>query len=534
MEFMKQRDLAGAAAWGMERLTRLASKAPEPTGWNLMTKAMGDFQEAIGDAITEGLDPWFKRAEKTIQIGERLAKTGFGRTTIQATALTGVLSTITGVLLIFGAQVFKSVGYFRSFWKEGGALVVVLKKIIAFLGPAGAVAAAALLGWELGNLLNRFQAVRTAAQRALGAVMAGIKGLQGLFGDEQAKKDAQIYWDIATGKIPVGEEPVKNVGVFKWMSDQILEIMDDTRKGPEALAASLAKTNQMARELAETVAEMPSAADVMGMPERPPAPAVPEAAAVDEAALQREADLRRQIFERRGMQEEMLALTIAQRQALIDTYGTEQELITTATEADLARFNQLESMIEGYHAELASEDPWNAMMDQMQAASDLTQIGFNTMMQGVQGLGNLVGTGLRNAFGKASNAVEAFIQDLLIGLAQAIAQALILKAIMAAFGGGAGGFLGGLFQQPGPDFLARFEGGRFAQLFMQGIRREIPVGATAAFATATAGTEIATRPYEIKPVVKVEEATPMTKITVYDDWFADRVDELAELETEAD
>jgi hypothetical protein len=158
-------------------------------------------------------------------------------------------------------------------------------------------------------------------------------------------------------------------------------------------------------------------------------------------------------------------------------------------------------------------------------------------MSAVDGIGNLIGQGLAQAFGKATSAAGKFFQGLLAQLAAAIAKALILKAILSIFGTGPtpsfSELLTGGFQSPGPDFFARYEGGRFANLFMQGVNRQMaPVAAGAA--TGMAPGEVSERGFQFEPIVEINEANEMTYVRIYDEHYEPRRKELADQETEED
>lgn len=454
--------------------------------------------------------------------------------------LIAVIALAGGTFLIFGSQVLKSITALNQFRHVAQAnFIPTLKSISVNLLTIVGVLAALALGLEIGNYINQWDSFRTAVQRVMAALVliSDIPTLvKAAFGDDKAKTTLKAYWDIASGIDPVTGLPfaartVANVSPINAAIGAIEKIMYGGAEAARKLASDYEKVSKGMDDIA---GKAPTAAAPVF--EEPGAEAgLP--AERDIGAERRRAAAQRTFMERRGQYQALFDLVKQERDAMIETFGTRQELLVNATEEDLAYYNQLEGQLERYHEKLSDPTPWEMMQDQMRQASDFGQIGFQTLMSAVDGLGNLAGQGLAQAFGKATSAAGKFFQSLLAQLTAAIVKALILKTILSIFGSGPvpsfGSLLSGGFQSPGPDFFARYEGGRFADLFMQGVQRRLaPIAAGDALQSAP-GT-ISEQGFNFEPVVEINEANEMTYVRIYDRHYEPRRKELADQGTEAD
>jgi TP901 family phage tail tape measure protein len=454
----------------------------------------------------------------------------------------GAITTLGGVFLIFAGQVLKSVTALNDFRHIAlTRFSPVLKTIATDLFVIVGALAALAVGLEIGNYLNQWEDFRTTVQRALALISfifdlpTQVKSLW----DKSAQDRMTAYWQIFAGVDPVTGQPftadtVANVSPV----DAAISAIEKTMYGASDAAKKFADGVNTVNDAVATVPEVARPAiDLLGQITPPPAPtAMPELTDEEMARIQaqkdREAALRRNILERRGMQEQLLQLTIAQRDALIETYGTEQELITTATEQDLERFDQLERLIERYHESLKDPTPWDFATEYMQAGVALANTAINSFS-------NIVGNQLAKAFGQATSTAGKFFQSLLAQFAAAIAKALVLQGILSIFFHGVmptqgfGALLFKGFQSPEPDFFARYEGGRFANLFMQGINRELGAS-TGGGAPMAMRENIREQGLAFEPVIEINEASEMTYVRIYDKHYEPRRKQLEGQRTEAD
>jgi len=258
--------------------------------------------------------------------------------------------------------------------------------------------------------------------------------------------------------------------------------------------------------------------------------------------LEQEAAQRRAIKERWGMQAQLYEVGLAQRASMLEAYGTEAEFLANATLEELERFNELEERLIGYQDKLQEDTPWTRWIANAQRASNITNIGFDAMNNAVNSLSGAVGKGIVKAFGKAENAVISFFATLMADIVAAIVKALLLKAILTALGMPAGGGVPGIgtllsagfdFQGARADFWARHEGGRILDLFTQGIERTAR-GSPLAGGAELGSDTLADQPFTFAPNIVIEDPSPTTKIRIYDEWFAERAEELEAMTTEAD
>lgn len=125
--------------------------------------------------------------------------------------------------------------------------------------------------------------------------------------------------------------------------------------------------------------------------------------------------------------------------------------------------------------------------------------------------------------GKGAAGLKSLFKNLLADLARAIAQAVILNKLVGSLGGGGIlGFVGGLFQDPKADLFARFEGTRFADLFFQGVNRQIGGAQTRIDTALNENRDV--QDQQGRPVnVQVHEAMPETWVEVTDRHIEPRV-----------
>jgi TP901 family phage tail tape measure protein len=395
----------------------------------------------------------------------------------------------------------------------------------------GAVANVSLIDKAVGEIENMFYRAGEAAERATDAINTTGKAVENV-GEAAAAipETAMPGFDLGAGPAPAA--PAVPTG---RQTMELAQLIAERQR----LMGSYKTEEEFLRAIGNAEIEL-SAAELIRYGQLRKQIAEKEEAIQKEAEA--EAEARRRILERRGMEQELFELTMAQRQQLLDAYGSEQEFLQNASLEELERFNTLEERLLGYQEKLQDDTPWTRWVSSAQRASNMAQIGLDAVNNAVNSLSSEVSKGLVKAFDKADNAVISFFGRLLADLAAAIVRALLLKAILDAVGMPGGKAVpsfgqllaGGLnFQQAGPDFWARFEGGRILDLFSQGIERN--ARSSPALAAGDLGSEgLTERPWKIEPKVVVEEATPMTKVRVYDEWFADRADELAGLTTESD
>lgn len=450
-----------------------------------------------------------------------------------------MIALIGGGMLILAGQVLQSVTALNQFRHVAKAnfiptLTAIATKLIVVVGLLSALA----IGLEVGNYINQWDGFRTQVQRTFATMAWGYNKVKALMGNEDAKRQAEIYWRIVSGEDPVTGDPyvartVERVSLVDTAINAIGNLMHGGAKAAGEMAAGL-------KEVAEAMDEVSGKTPAGGVDAPAEEPEFIGPPAPTEDMERARASAQRNFMERRGQYAELFDMVKTERDAIIESHGTRADLLAYASEEDLAYYNQLEGLMGRYHDQLSNPTPWEQMQKQMAAASDFGQIGFQTLMSAADGLGNIVGTGLVNAFGKATSTMGRFFQSLMADLTAAIVKALILKTILEIFGTGGGGpapsfmsLLTGGFQSPGPDFFARFEGGRFASLFMQGIKREMaPVAGSAGVAMAPG--DIHEKGLEFTPVVEINEASEMTYVRIYDDHYEPRRKELAHQETEAD
>jgi TP901 family phage tail tape measure protein len=499
----------------LKRVIDIAQRAAE---------AMGNFAEKHQTAIK-----WITRLG--IVLGGAIASIGvFG-----------------GAFLILGGQVLNTISHLDEFIRLGkvlrGVLTGISVKLITIVGLLAALA----IGLEIGDYLNQWDTFRTAVQRVLAALSYAfdiVAKVEAIFGDEQAKQKLEAYWSIASGVDPVTGQPfgARTVRNMSLVDAAISEIENMFYRIGEAADSALSKIDETGKAVADLAdipePEMP---EILGPLPAPAAPKVPGATGLSDEDLEREAAARRAILERRGMQQELYDLTLAQRQRLLEAYGTEQDFLANATVDELERYNALEERLLRYQDALADDTSWRGFISNARRASVAADLALSTIGDAAANLGNIVGNTIVKAFDKAGNAVVSFFGRLLADLASAIARALVLATILSAFGLAGGqtfgqlfkGALTGHFQDVRPDWWARGEGGRILDLFAQGMQREVPQmsGVTGAEGEADGlGEGGAGARFKIV----VENPSPMTKVRVYDEWFEERARELSEMTTEAD
>jgi len=443
-----------------------------------------------------------------------------------------------GAFFILAGQILITISHMEVFTALAGTLRVILGSIALKLLVIAGLLAAVAIGFEIGHYINQWESFRTVVQQLSAAWTAMYWEVQARLGDKSAWAKAAIFWRIASGEDPSTGQPfvagaVANVSIvdaamreienmFYRTGEVIKNFGDDFDKVQRAVEGFVGPPTP--EGWAPPGAEGPT---FVG----PPAPTT--------ADIRNREAAQRAFMERRQQYQQLLVMVTAERDAIIDLHGTRSNLLAYASEEELSHYNLLEDLIDRYHEKLSQPTAWQQMQEQMRAASDIGQAVFRTLMSAVDSLGNSIGQGLAQMFGKATSAIGKFFQNLLAQLTGAIAKALMLKLVLAAIGGGgvpsfANLLTGGMHHQmAGPDFWARFEGGRILDLFAQGMRREMPRIAT----ETTGGLQaevLADRPWVIEPKIIVEEATPMTKVRVYDEWFEERAEELSTLTTEAD
>lgn len=531
------------AAEALDRLNKIASRAPSPTSLNLIRKSIDEIREAAGKAVLEGLEPLLGKLLETSRAAEVFAKTDFGQATSLLTAFAGVISTVVGGLLIFSGSVIKNtkevIGFAKTVVKVIGPIVTTIGGLVtAFLTLGFAIAGASIVMDRFSKasdaardkffklpLLQQFTIEMEELKKAIAGVEAGT--LKAADATKTFNRFGIQNLEQAKARVASLERITEVMKKEKSATDDLTDAekaraaADVERKRIEGVIASLEDQKQKEIELdllKEQLAEKNRQRGVelarqAGAPQPIPVPAGGLTPIEQQglAALQEASEPANE-----------LNLILQETDLNIQAIGTSLGL-TTESATELLETLAASGSVAAAEI-LRAREQVSAFNDTL---ANLVAGAFDALAQ----LGANFFIDLSQGFDEAAKNAGKFFKQLVADLGRAIVKATILAGIISALPGGGffgkvGNILGGLFQDPVADALARFEGTRFVDLFFQGVTRQFSVARDRLDVALTNNRDVASQGQRPMSVI-VTEATPETAVEFTDRLIEPRVRERA-------
>lgn len=547
---------AGFTAEAFEILERKASITPELTPLQRVRYQLGELNKDIGIIVTTVAGPVVNVLAGGVRAARAFADTGLGRIVTIGTFVAGIFATVTGGALLFTAQIIKGIGALKGFFVAGSATAHVLKVIgVGFLKTI-AVAAALEAGLQLANLLNQWEGFRVVVQRLFAALAFGAEKVKGFFGKGNQEM-AQAYWDIASGKVAVGEEAPQRLSIVGLIADKVRELAAATNAATVAggqevdilalLEQQLNAVTGAVEKKTKAEAEDHTAANMQ---------ALAEAQQTLEARRLRKQALEEELMLQRGLHEEVLAIREAERTHLLAAIEERRAAIGEASVEDLERLVELNEEIARLTDEQTErlKSPWQEAGEGIVGYGEFAQ-GVMSSVQGLaSGLADTIVNGIAGGAKMAKQSFGDFFGSFMKQIAAMILRALVLSAILSilpgagTFGGtfksfmgiaakpGAGGGITGAAvlgpkDEAANDARLRLEGSRMVDLLLGGMGSRL--GTLAVAGAGVSSGEISGRGVGSRDqVVEVNEATPMTWVRIYDRHLQSRAREREDRQTE--
>lgn len=503
---------ADLAAEALTRLQNIADNIKPPSGLQQIGGQIGEIKDAIGNAIIEGFAPLVPIVQRALDLLLRFAESGPGKVVIVLTALAGILATVGGAFLIFAGQVVIAQGALAGaggFSAAAGLAGSALTKLGALLTPggivlAGLIALATFVGKasaELNKLSKASDDARDKAFQAprLAQFTAELNSLKSTLDQLEdgtiSTKDATEEFNRAgVAGIEGAKQRVEALGrIIARLKDEQSEI-DASKKKEEARAKANTEKLRVDAVIAEIEREKSKRIELEILKENLEAKdrergkelaqqvPLPDLGDVEQV---RTPSRLGGVRERDPIEDELAgieALATLSRDVeppslgdLTDPQSAETIRFTgDAILGNVAAVNELAAAQEELDRKLAETTEAQRFAAEQavvfeEALVNLGASATGSIADGLAGGFIDLASGIDNAGERA----EQFFKNLIKQIGFAIARALILQTIISSIGGPFGRVLGGLFQDPFADMLARFEGSRFADLFFQGVTREL-------------------------------------------------------------
>lgn len=424
--------------------------------------------QAVGQSLVGVLTPALEAMERGVRIARVFADTGLGRIVLQVTLVVGALATFGGGLLILGAKLASAIAALKTLGLTATVVSGAMKTLGLAMLKVVAVIAALEIGLQLADLVNQSEKFRVATQRTFAGIAFIAEKAKGVIGKGNEEL-AESYRKIAAGEEQVGQEELKRQSI----TSRVIELQ-------KLLTAAMEESNVVTQEQIELKTEL--AAVETASTVIPPVPELEPALPMFSEESQRE----------------------------IEEVANEQtEVLQTPFEEATG------------------------------SAIRFGQVAFETISAVTTLAGGLADTITGAIVGSIQNAGKSFGQffkQFMIQIATMIARALILAAILSFLPGGGGFGLqlgkffgkGKPFDEPSNDQILRGEGGRMADLLLQGMGSRMDRTGGGA-ETRVASSEVERSSFA--PVVEVHEATEMTWVRVTDRHIEPRIRERLDRQT---
>ncbi len=528
---------ADLAAEALARLNAQAEQAPKPDSYNLLSKAIGELNDAAGKAAFEGLAPLVVKLTEAAKAAEAFVKTDFGRAVTPLVAGAGVVAGIAGTFLIFTGNVLKNADALSKLVGKIGFVQKALSFLaIGLAGPAGLIALLIIAA----GAVAAFAVVLNKASKA------ADEARDKLFASDRATQFKTEMGELAETIEKVENNTISASDASKTFNKFGVQNLEQAKQRVEVLGRIVARLEDEKGALEDTGAAAVASGDAQKE-------SIDEVIAKMEEEKQKriELEILKEEFERRELEAgKKLAAQVPLPapelpQVATPQFPLEQEPaaadpgLAGLTE-DVTLFNEEVGTAEDRVQALVDQAPGVfGLGNQFKTAAD--EIAFATeraivfgafledmLASAIDGLATLAvnfGSDLVTNFENAGKNAAKFFRQLIGDLTRAIAKALILEAVISSFGGG-GGFvgraLGKLFQDPQADQLARFEGSRFSDLFFQGMFREFNTSQERLESALTQNRDIV-RDNSKSMTAIVNEATPETTVQFTDRHVEPRV-----------